>query len=87
MLVGGVSHCLVLKLLKSFGHETDALHEIIVVADTHTPQDVIYTLSAFPKVVLEPLTFRRSAMLVRGAQVATSFYFSTTTCWRRARAG
>ena len=53
MLLGDVSQCLVLELLKSFGHETDALHEIIVVADAHTPQEVINALSAFPKVVLE----------------------------------
>jgi GT2 family glycosyltransferase len=53
MFVGDVSQCLVLELLKSFGHETDALHEIIVVADAHTPQEVINALSAFPKVVLE----------------------------------
>jgi len=53
MLVGNVSQCLVLELLKSFGQETDALQEIIVVADAHTPQDVINALSVFPKVVLE----------------------------------
>jgi len=53
MLVGGASQCLVLELLKSFGQETDALHEIIVVADAHTSQKVITTLSALPKVVLE----------------------------------
>ena len=53
MLVGDVSQCLVSELLESFGQETDALHEIIVVADAHTPQEVITTLSALPKVVLE----------------------------------
>jgi GT2 family glycosyltransferase len=53
MLVGGVSQCLVLELLKSFGQETDALHEIIVVADAHTAREVITALSALPKVVLE----------------------------------
>jgi hypothetical protein len=53
MLVGDVAQCLVLELLKSFGQETDALHEIIVVADAHTPQEFITTLSALPKVVLE----------------------------------
>jgi len=40
-------------MLKSFGHETEAIHEIIVVADAHTPHEVITSLSAFPKVVLE----------------------------------
>jgi GT2 family glycosyltransferase len=53
MLLGDVSQCLVLELLKSFGQETDALHEIIVVADAHTPQGAINALSALPKVVLE----------------------------------
>ena len=53
MLVGDVSQCLVFGLMKSFGPETDSLHEIIVVADAHTPQEVITTLSAFPKVLLE----------------------------------
>jgi glycosyltransferase involved in cell wall biosynthesis len=51
--VGGISQCLVLEFLKSFGQETAALHEIIVVADAHTPQGVINALSALPKVVLE----------------------------------
>ncbi len=63
MLVGDVSRCLVLEFLQSFGHETDALHEIIVVADAHTPQEVINALSAFPKVLLEyfsePFNFSR----------------------------
>ena len=53
MLVGGVSQCLVLELLENFSQETDALHEIIVVADTHTPQEVINALSVLPKVALE----------------------------------
>ena len=53
MLVGDASQCLVLELLKSFGWETDVLHEIIVVADAHTPQEVINALSVLPKVVLE----------------------------------
>jgi hypothetical protein len=35
---------LVTELLKSFGSETSTLHEIIVVADAHTPQEVMNAL-------------------------------------------
>jgi GT2 family glycosyltransferase len=51
--VGGISQYLVIELLGSFGDEVNALQEIIVVADAHTPQEVITTLSAFPNLVLE----------------------------------
>ena len=44
---------LVLELLKSFGAETSTLHEIIVVADAHTPHEVTQALSTVPKVALE----------------------------------
>ena len=53
MLVGGSSQILVIELLKSFGDEVNALHEIVVVVDAHTPQEVTDALSALPKVVLE----------------------------------
>ncbi len=73
MLVGNVSQCLVLELLQSFGHETDALHEIIVVVDAHTPHEVITSLSALPKVVLEhfsePFNFSKKCNV--GAQHAS----------------
>jgi hypothetical protein len=63
MIVSDVSQCLVFELVKSFGQETAALHEIIVVADAHTPQEVINPLSALPKVVLdhfsEPFNFSK----------------------------
>ena len=44
---------LVLELLNSFGAETSALHEIIVVADAHTPEEVTSALSLMSKVVIE----------------------------------
>lgn len=53
MLVDGAVQYLVLELLKSFGAETSMLHEIIVVADAHTPQEVIQALSTMPKMALE----------------------------------
>jgi len=53
VLVDGVVQYLVLELLKSFGAETSALHEIIVVADAHTPHEVTQALSTMPKVALE----------------------------------
>ena len=53
MLIDGAVQYLVLELLKSFGSDTDALHEIIVVADAHTPQEVMHALSSLSKVVIE----------------------------------
>ena len=53
VLIDGEVQYLVLELLNSFGAETSALHEIIVVADTNTPQEVIDALTSQPKVVLE----------------------------------
>ena len=53
MLVDGEVQYLVLELLNSFGTETSVLHEIVVVADAHTPQEVTQSLSTLPKVVLE----------------------------------
>ena len=53
MLIDGEVQYLVLELMKSFGAETSALHEIIVVADAHTPQEVTQSLSTLPKVVFE----------------------------------
>ena len=53
LLVGDVSQILVIELLKSFGDEVNALHEIVVVVDAHTPPEVTDTLAALPKVVLE----------------------------------
>ena len=44
---------LVIELLKSFGLETSVLHEIIVVADVHTPEEVTSALSLMSKVVIE----------------------------------
>ncbi len=53
MLIDGAVQYLVLELLKSFGTETSTLHEIIVVADTQTPQEVTQAISTMPKVMLE----------------------------------
>lgn len=53
MIVGGMSQFLIIELLKSFGDEANALHEIIVIVDAHTPQEVTDALSALPEVVLE----------------------------------
>ena len=53
MIVDGSVKYLVIELLKSFDSETNELHEIIVVADAHTPQEVMNALASQPKVVLE----------------------------------
>jgi GT2 family glycosyltransferase len=53
VLIDGAVQYLVLELLKSFGTETSTLHEIIVVADTQTPQEVTQAISTMPKVMLE----------------------------------
>ena len=53
LLVNGNVQYLVIELLKSFGSETSEIHEIIVVADAHTPQEVTSALSLMPKVVIE----------------------------------
>ena len=42
-----------IELLESFGVETSALHEIIVVADAHTPEEVMSALSLMTNVVIE----------------------------------
>ena len=53
VLVDGSAQYLVIELLKSFGSETSELHEIIVVADAHTPEEVTSALSLMSKVVIE----------------------------------
>ena len=53
MLVAGSVQYLLIELLKSFDSETSELHEIIVVADSHTPKEVTDALSMMPKVVIE----------------------------------
>lgn len=53
VLIDGSAQYLVIELLKSFGSETNALHEIIVVADAHTPSEVTHALSSLSKVVIE----------------------------------
>ena len=53
VLVDGSAQYLVIELLKSFGTETSTLHEIIVVADAHTPPEVMHALFTLPKVVIE----------------------------------
>ena len=73
MIIDGLSQFLVLELIKSFAEEAAALHEIIVVVDTYTPQDVIKVLTALPKVVLkgfdEPFNFSKKCNV--GALQAT----------------
>ena len=74
LLVNGNVQYLVIKLLKSFGSETSEIHEIIVVADAHTPQEVMNSLTSQPKVVLEnfnePFNFSKKCNL--GARRASS---------------
>ena len=53
MIVDGSVQYLVIELLKSFGLETSVLHEIIVVADARTPEEVTSALSLMSKVVIE----------------------------------
>ncbi len=53
VLADGSAQYLIIELLKSFGAETSTLHEIIVVADAHTQQEVTQALSTMPKVALE----------------------------------
>jgi hypothetical protein len=53
VLVDSSAQYLVIELLKSFGTETSTLHEIIVVADAHTPPEVMHALFTLPKVVIE----------------------------------
>ena len=73
MLVGGIPQVLVIELLKSFSDELNALHEIVVVVDAHTPQEVTDALSALPKVVLEGFNepFNFSKKCNAGARRAT----------------
>lgn len=53
VIVDGSVQYLVIELLKSFGLETSVLHEIIVVADARTPEEVTSALSLMSKVVIE----------------------------------
>jgi GT2 family glycosyltransferase len=73
VLVDGNVQYLVVELLKSFSSDTSALHEIIVVADAHTPQEVMNALFSQPKVVLEnfsePFNFSKKCNV--GAQRAS----------------
>ena len=71
--MGGISQYLVIELLGSFGDEVNALHEIIVVVDAHTPQEVIDALAGLPKVVLEGFNepFNFSKKCNAGARQAT----------------
>jgi glycosyltransferase involved in cell wall biosynthesis len=73
LLVGGISQILVIELLKSFGDEVNAMHEIVVVIDAHTPQEVTDALAALPKVVLEGFSepFNFSKKCNAGARRAT----------------
>ena len=73
LLVGGASQILVVELLKSFGDEVNAMHEIVVVVDAHTPQEVTDALAALPKVVLEGFSepFNFSKKCNAGARRAT----------------
>jgi len=74
LLVNGNVQYLVIELLKSFGSETSEIHEIIVVTDAHTPQEVMNALTSQPKVVLEnfnePFNFSKKCNL--GARRASS---------------
>jgi GT2 family glycosyltransferase len=74
VLVNGNMQYLVVELLKSFSSDTSALHEIIVVADAHTPQEVMNALFSQPKVVLENFSkpFNFSKKCNAGAQRASS---------------
>ena len=73
LLIGGISQFLIIELLKSFGDEVNALHEIIVVVDAHTPQEATDALSALSKVVLEGFNepFNFSKKCNAGARRAT----------------
>lgn len=74
MTEDGANKVMVLDLLESMGSELEKLREIVVVADDHTPSEVLAALKAFPKVVLElfkePFNFSKKCNI--GAHTASS---------------
>jgi GT2 family glycosyltransferase len=74
VFVAGSVQYLVVELLESFSSETSALDEIIVVADAHTPQEVMNALTSQPKVALENFSepFNFSKKCNAGARRASS---------------